>query len=165
MTEWVWNYKNYGTRYEGYPGRRNITIDDLHVSDVVTIYHRGEPEQCFCVTETGERFRVRPATDADYPPGRTRGHWPDLWLDFDTLTQEQIGATDECHICAGELHYNTLLTAPGELNNDDDDWDEECHCGHDYGNHAFHSTFCRRCKCDSFHRAGENYDQITDRWN
>lgn len=139
----------------------NVTPADLSVGDVVTIHRHGEPQQCFCVTETGERFRVRPAVDADYPSGFGTGPWPRLWLDLDTVTYEQLGGTDECHVCAGKMHDNVLLTVPGEAGNDDD----SCHCGHGWGDHSFHVLFCCRCNCDSYHHPGENNDQITERWN
>lgn len=73
--------------------------------------------------------------------------------------------TGDCTYCQGDVEHDDAWRVPGEPPEDKWKGEPKCHCGHDAYGHSFHVKFCRQCLCYSLHFAGENYDDIHDRWN
>jgi len=70
----------------------------------------------------------------------------------------------DCTYCLGDVEYDHTWRVPGIPPEPGEGFDV-CHCGHERWTHSYHVLFCRRCPCYSFHRSGEFYDDIHDRWN
>lgn len=81
-----------------------------------------------------------------------------------------MAAETSCTYCLGDVENGDEWRVPGEPVEGSlwGNGDPMCHCGHTLGEyHSFHVLFCREpdCRCYSFHRSGENYDDIHDRWH